>query len=237
MAGHQDGEAWGLALCEKTGTFLTSGDDNKIMKFDYKEKKFVDQAKISDHASKNEKKIKAVTASTTSSFPKNQQARGLAVSKAGHVAVCNHFGKVSIRLLSDMNKKIASLKDAEEWCEVMKYSPDEKYLAVGSHDNGVYIYEIDGENYKLAKRFMKHSSYVTCLDWSADSTYVRSVCGAYSKLYWKISDMSFDSDGLKNTKDTIWDSLSMKLGWEVDGIFPSGEDGTHINSVNSSKDG
>jgi hypothetical protein len=34
------------------------------------------------------------------------------------------------------------MKDAKEWNEVMRYSPCEKFLAVGSHDNYVYVYEI-----------------------------------------------------------------------------------------------
>ena len=32
------------------------------------------------------------------------------------------MSKVSIRIKNDLDKKIASLKDAEEWNEVMKYS-------------------------------------------------------------------------------------------------------------------
>ena len=178
-----------------------------------------------------------MTASTTSSYPKNQMARGIAVSKAGHVAISNLFGKIIIRSKSDINKKITSMKDPEEWCECLNYSPDGKFLAVGSHDNGVYIYSVDGDNYKLVKRFMKHSSYVTAIDWSADSGYVRSCCGAYSKLYWNIQTLSHDPDGLKNTRDTVWDTLTMKIGYEVDGIYPSGEDGTHINTVDRSTDG
>jgi len=32
--------------------------------------------------------------------------------------------------------------DPEEWSEVIKYSPDESLLAVGSHDNAIYIYDV-----------------------------------------------------------------------------------------------
>ena len=52
------------------------------------------------------------------------------------------MGKVSIRLKDDLDKKIKSLKDAEEWSEVMKYSPCGKYFAVGSHDNNIYVYDV-----------------------------------------------------------------------------------------------
>lgn len=50
----------------------------------------------------------------------------------------------------------------------MAYSPDNKYLAVGSHDNRVYVYDVEN-NYERVSRFNKHSSYIHCLDWSCDS--------------------------------------------------------------------
>lgn len=38
-----------------------------------------------------------------------------------------------------------SLKHAQHYCEVAKYSPDESHLAIGSHDNHMYIYQIEGD--------------------------------------------------------------------------------------------
>ncbi len=35
----------------------------------------------------------------------------------------------------------------------------------------------------------------------------------------------------------IWDTNSTKIGWNVEGIYPPGEDGSHINGVDFSKDG
>ena len=32
------------------------------------------------------------------------------------------------------------LQDSSEWIEVMAFSPDGAYLAVGSHDNYIYVY-------------------------------------------------------------------------------------------------
>ena len=60
------------------------------------------------------------------------------------------MGKISIRDLNDFDKKLGQLKEPKFYCEVMRYSPDEKYLAVGSHDKHLYIYEVvaDG-NYTL----------------------------------------------------------------------------------------
>lgn len=109
-------------------------------------------------------------------------------------------------------------------------------LAVGSHDNGVYIYDVNN-GYKLLVKFNKHNSYVQSVDWTKDGNYVRSVCGAYEKLYYNIKTKEFDSAGISNTKDMEWATSTAKLGWNVEGIFPSGEDGTHINNVDFSADG
>lgn len=108
-------------------------------------------------------------------------------------------------------------------------------MAVGSHDNKIYVYDVS-DNYSLYYTCSKHNSFVTSVDWSQDSTYIRSVCGAYEKLYFNIKDKSFDSSGLSNTKDFAWASYSAKIGWDVEGIYPSGEDGSHINGVDVSQD-
>ena len=145
------------------------------------------------------------------------------------------MGKVSIRIKDNLDKKIASLKDAEEWNEVMKYSPCGKYLAVGSHDNKVYIYNVE-ENYKLHGTFSKHNSFVTAIDWTTDSQYIRSICGAYEKLYYNVSKKEFDADGMNSTKTSQWASISLKKGWDVEGVKPSSEDGSHINGLDVSSD-
>lgn len=145
------------------------------------------------------------------------------------------MGKISIREKADLNKKVKSLKEPDEWCEVIKYSPCGNFLAVGSHDNNIYVYDVKG-GYSLYTKFNKHNSFVTSIDWSLDSTYIRSVCGAYEKLYFNVKDKSFDANGLSNTKEFKWASYSAKIGWDVEGIYPSGEDGSHINGVDVSKD-
>jgi microtubule-associated protein-like 1/2 len=146
------------------------------------------------------------------------------------------MGKVSVRDYKDFDKKVCSLKEAQEWSEAIRYSPCEKFLANGTHDNIVYVYSIsDDGQYTLYKSFNKHTSFVTALDWATDSSYVRSQCGAYEKLYFNIADKAHDSAGLTNTKDKEWATNTLKLGWDVQGIHPSGEDGSHINGVTVSK--
>jgi WD40 repeat protein len=42
--------------------------------------------------------------------------------------------------------------------------------------------------------------------------------------------------GASATVSTVWQDHACKFGWRVDGIFPPGTDGTHVNSVAQSKD-
>ncbi len=66
----------------------------------------------------------------------------------------------------------------------MKYSPDESMLAVGSHDNNIYIYKVQGTEYKLQGKLAGHNSFITNFDWSKDSSFIQSNCGAYELLFF-----------------------------------------------------
>lgn len=235
LASHHEGEAWGIQVMPETKQILTIGDDNKVMLFDYDKKAFVRKGTIGKKAI-DKVRAKQSTASTLSTYPPNQQGRAVAHNPFNdHVAISNNMGKVTIRPLEDLDKKLFTLKDAKEWCEVIRFSPNGDMLATGSHDNIIYVYDVK-KDYQLICKFAKHNSFVTALDWSLDQTYIRSNCGAYEKLYFNVVDKCQDPAGLSKTKDFQWASGSLKIGWDVEGIFPSGEDGSHINGVDVSKD-
>lgn len=105
-------------------------------------------------------------------------------------------------------------------------------MAVGSHDNNIYIY--DANTYALLGKLNKHNSFIVSVDWSLDSKYIRSVCGAHELLFFTVDNLAQDPNGASNTVATEWASGHAKYGWLVDGIFPSGTDGTHINGVDFS---
>lgn len=136
-----------------------------------------------------------------------------------------------------MGEVIKDIRECAEWIEVMQYSPCGEYLAVGSHDDNIYIFKVN-DDYKLHGVGEAHNSYIVSIDWSADSTSIRSVCGAHELLWFTINEngIEHDSDGYDNTAETEWATTSNKYGWCVAGIFPSGTDGTHINHVDFSPD-
>jgi len=118
----------------------------------------------------------------------------------------------------------------------MAFSPEGGMLAVGSHDNNIYLYNTS--DWSLIATCKAHTSYIMALDWASDESYIRSNCGAYELLFFdKASGWSQDASGRSNTTGTQWATNTVKFGWHVEGIYPKGTDGTHINGVNSSADG
>ena len=118
----------------------------------------------------------------------------------------------------------------KEWISDIKFSPNGKLIAIGSHDNFIDIYSVVN---KLAKQATckGHSSYITHIDWSMDSTKLHSNCGAYEILYWDAANGAQEKSGASNLKDEHWFTWSTILGWPVQGIWEPSMDGTDINAT------
>jgi len=72
--------------------------------------------------------------------PAYQQCRAIAYNPhMNHVAVSNNYGDIHIFNYDDFSF-ILALQQPDEWNEVIKYSPNGNYMAVGSHDNCIYVY-------------------------------------------------------------------------------------------------
>ena len=76
----------------------------------------------------------------------------------------------------DFSKRITTINKPKEWCETLVYSPNEEYLAIGSHDDTIYIYKIvDGKYNHHWTIGSIHTSAILGMDWSRDSKYLRAV--------------------------------------------------------------
>lgn len=179
MNSHSDGEVWGLAHGHD-GTIVTSGDDNKVMIWDVQNRKLDKVAKVTDRV----KKIRR-GASTLSKYPDSQCSRCVATN-GSLMAVSGNDGQVSVRNISEPNEIVHEITEPKEWNEVMAFSPDGAYLAVGSHDNNIYVYSTS--DFALVGTCRGHNSYIMALDWCAHSKYIRSNCGAYELLFFTVPD-------------------------------------------------
>lgn len=111
---------------------ITTADDNKICVWDTTKRERIGKGVINKKKGAKRKR----GASTMSRFRPNQCSRAVAINcNNGHVAVSTNEGEVQIRAsYSDIDNTINAFRDSKRWNEVMEYSPDGKYLAVGSHD-------------------------------------------------------------------------------------------------------
>jgi WD40 repeat protein len=124
-----------------------------------------------------------------SSHPVHQQARGITFSKKHqHVAVSNNYGDVNILDYNDLSKRVTTLLKPREWCEVLVYSPNEDFLAIGSHDDSIYIYKIsESGEYSLHWSItFVHSSAILAIDWTNDSKFIRAIDQAYAKIFYDV---------------------------------------------------
>ncbi|XP_070955726.1 echinoderm microtubule-associated protein-like 1 isoform X10 [Macaca nemestrina] len=122
--------------------------------------------------------------------------------------------------------------DGNEQLSVMRYSPDGNFLAIGSHDNCIYIYGVsdNGRKYTRVGKCSGHSSFITHLDWSVNSQFLVSNSGDYEILYW-VPSACKQVVSVETTRDIEWATYTCTLGFHVFGVWPEGSDGTDINAV------
>ncbi|XP_071665738.1 echinoderm microtubule-associated protein-like 1 isoform X1 [Patagioenas fasciata] len=205
--GHTD-ELWGLAVHSSKPQFFTCGHDKHITLWDATTHRPIWNKIIEDPA----------------------QSSGFHPS-ASVVAVGTLTGRWFV-FDTETKDLVTVHTDGNEQLSVMRYSPDGNFLAIGSHDNCIYIYSVseNGRKYTRIGKCSGHSSFITHLDWSVNSQYLVSNSGDYEILYW-IPSACKQVVSVETTRDIEWDTYTCTLGFHVFGVWPEGSDGTDINAV------
>ncbi|KAM6956836.1 echinoderm microtubule-associated protein-like 4 isoform 2-T2 [Aplochiton taeniatus] len=148
------------------------------------------------------------------------------------VAIGTHSGKW-YALDAETRDLVAIHTDGNEQLSVMRFSVDGTLLAVGSHDNFIYLYTVSekGRKYSRYGKCSGHSSYITHLDWSPDNKFIMSNSGDYEILYWDIPNGCKYIRNRSECKDIDWATYTCVLGFHVFGVWPEGSDGTDINAL------
>ncbi|KAE8586678.1 hypothetical protein XENTR_v10021729 [Xenopus tropicalis] len=166
--GHTD-ELWGLAAHSLKPQFLTCGQDKQITLWDATSHRPIWTKIIEDPAQ-------------SSGFHPNGSV----------VAIGTLTGRWFV-LDTETKDLVTVHTDGNEQLSVMCYSPDGNFLAIGSHDNYIYIYAVNenGRKYSRIGKCSGHSSFITHLDWSINSQYLMSNSGDYEILYCKCLQKRF----------------------------------------------
>uniref|UniRef100_A0A674MWU0 EMAP like 1 n=1 Tax=Takifugu rubripes TaxID=31033 RepID=A0A674MWU0_TAKRU len=204
--GHTD-ELWGLAVHPWKPYFLSCGYDRQVCLWDSSSHQLI-WAKIMEVG----------------------LSAGFHPSGAV-VAIGTQTGRWLV-LDTDSKDLVTVHTDGNEQLSVLKYGPDGNFLAIGSHDNYIYIYAVseNGRKYSRLGKCSGHSSFITHLDWSVDSQYLVSNSGDYEILYW-IPSVCKQVVSVETTRDIDWATYTCPLGFQVFGLWPDGSDGTDVNAV------
>ncbi|GFT82787.1 echinoderm microtubule-associated protein-like 1 [Nephila pilipes] len=210
VQGHTE-EIWALAVHPNQSQFISGGHDHYIHLWD------------------------TMSHSVVWSKDIGESVQSACFSPDGSVvALATTSGRWSV--LDATTRQIYSMHaDGSEVIDCIKYSPDGRFLAVGSHDNYIYVYQVDDEykKYNRIGRCMGHSSFITHLDWSDDSTYIQTNSGDYEQLFWnagvcrQVSNMSI-------ARDLKWTTQTCTIGFSVLGIWPENADGSDVNTASRS---
>ncbi|XP_053239293.1 echinoderm microtubule-associated protein-like 4 isoform X10 [Podarcis raffonei] len=148
------------------------------------------------------------------------------------VAIGTHSGRWFV-LDAETRDLVSIHTDGNEQLSVMRYTVDGTLLAVGSHDNFIYLYTVteNGRKYSRYGKCTGHSSYITHLDWSPENKYIMSNSGDYEILYWDIPAGCKLMRNRSECKDIDWTTYTCVLGFQVFGVWPEGSDGTDINAL------
>lgn len=120
--------------------------------------------------------------------------------------------------------------------QVIKFSPDGKFLAAGAHDSIIMTYNV-AANFKPMNKLKGHSSTIKFIDWTLDAQAFQSMCQACETLYFDVQSGKQNTRGVSTYKNETWASWSHSLGWPVSGIWPPCTDGSDINSVDRHQNG
>jgi len=94
-------------------------------------------------------------------------------------------------------------------------------------------YLVNTSDYGLRATCVGHSSFITHIDFTADSANLRSTCGAHELLFWDCASGDQVTNGSSALRDTEWATQTVPRGWSVEGVWYRGSDGTDINGVDA----
>ncbi|KAM3606270.1 uncharacterized protein V6R79_013445 [Siganus canaliculatus] len=208
VQGHTD-ELWGLATHPSREMFLTCAQDRLVCLWDSVDHSLQWSRSLEEHGH-------------CADFHPSGAV----------VTIGTHSGKWYV-LDAETTDLVAIHTDGNEQLSVMRFSVDGSLLAVGSHDNFIYLYTVSekGRKYSRYGKCTGHSSYITHLDWSPDNNFIMSNSGDYEILYWDVPNGCQLIRNRSECKDIDWATYTCVLGYHVFGVWPEGSDGTDINAL------
>lgn len=119
-------------------------------------------------------------------------------------------------------------RESKKNISAMQFSPDGLLLAIGSHDNQLYLHNVL-DNYKLKAKCDKSTGCITHIDFSTDGGFLRINSDAFELIFVNTLDGSWIPSPA-TMKDTVWATQNCVLSWPVQGMWPTDNDKRYIHA-------
>eukprot|EP00606_Chrysophyceae_sp_TOSAG23-5_P001243 GSChrysophyteH2.ASY1.ANO1.529.1 assembled CDS len=193
LAGHGMRELWGLATHPTKNEFVTSGDDATIRIWD----------------AKSFNVVKCISVDTAS--------RAICYSPDGkYIAGALKEGAFTILQSGDL-KMAHEGKDSNEPIRCIKFSPDSKFLAVGSEDSTIYIYNV-ADYFSKKVTISVHKAPVMQMDFTVDGQYLLSV-DVTNRMSFSEVATGMHIPSPVTLREEKWATWSAPVGWPVQGMW------------------
>eukprot|EP01042_Synura_sphagnicola_P000320 gene320-331_t len=193
---HFKGEVWGLAVHPTKEEFATSGDDKTV--------------RIWSIRSHEQIAVRILS----------EASRAVAYSKSGDL-LCLGMEDGSMALVETTKMRLVQTwTHSSQPITDVRFSPDGLFLAAGSRDTNIYIYQSeDQKSYRRQAVCRGHGGAVTHLDFSSNSRFIQSNGADDSLLFWDVRGNPVTSS--VSMRDVDWASFTCTLGWPIQGIWSS----------------
>ena len=214
LSSHYDTELWAVTVHpNNSNLFATGGGDSTLRVWDVKKNKMIKHLIL------------------------DQDFRAIDWSSNGkYLIVASMLGKIyyvdyaSFKVVYSIQ---SMFKGSKQWIQEMKISPDNEYVAYGSHGgvSKVEILKVVENDAKPLKSYCiidpRFTSSLTHLDWSEDSSNI-----VVNSLAFELKFLSLDAKKLVSASaacDIKWNTWTCIFGFPVQGIWPPASTGYVVN--------
>jgi len=125
----------------------------------------------------------------------------------------------------------------------VRFSPDSGFIAVAHMDSQAYILTIEGDENEVSLNQwtgMPMPAAPTNLQWSEDGTFVKFLTRDYEICHFTLdynSQRGHFHPNIPDPDECKWAGDPLIAGWDVEGLYQEGWDGTDLNDASISPDG
>ncbi|KAJ6218486.1 hypothetical protein RDWZM_009643 [Blomia tropicalis] len=130
---------------------------------------------------------------------------------------------------------ISMHNDGADLIECVKFSPDGRYLALGSRDHNIYVYQVSEEyrQFNRVGRCSAHTSSIVDIDWDKSNTYLQSTSTNNEYLFWNAT-ICRQLNNMSIARDLEFYTHNSVFGFNVFGIWPENFDSPDVRSCDRS---